>query len=237
MVWAAIWAIVSGVGTLLGKVWEATTKVVDWFIRVLPKPLRFFLFLYFSLYLITLIMPVILGTGFECDTQANVYKINMVDLWYAQQYVDNMAMSCNVINQQDVATDVKFWDVFGMLKWFKEFFVTVKTTSDIYGAIQSGNLSAVQEQIDFCTRYNSFVSSNETISKDFALQEFGEKLEQKDYKQVVHIGCAKTKDNKTYLTLKFFDIDIFNFELWLLLGLMGIMVPFAFKWYNFVFKR
>lgn len=232
---AAIGVVIHGIGVVLGRTWDVSKQFVSWLFGVMPRPLKFFFFLYMVLFLVTLIMPKFLGAGFACADTGEVYKINMFELWSAQKYVDDVAMSCNV--DVEAATDIKWTDVAGLLKWFKGYLLTVRKTARVYYGIRTGNLTMIEEEERFCEEYRRHISSNQTTSRDFVLQQFGEPLSQKDYRQVVHIGCARDNDGEWYQTLKFFNIDLFNFEMWLMIGIMVMLVPFAFKWYHWVHKK
>src|SRR3990172_2820174 len=93
----AIWSLIlSGVGNFFGKVWDISRQLVSWMFNVMPKPLRFFFFLYMVLFLASVAVPKFLGTGYSCDSMGNAYKINIVTLYATEQEINTLASVCGV---------------------------------------------------------------------------------------------------------------------------------------------
>jgi len=234
---SAIGAVIYGVGKVLGKTWEVTKDFVGWLFSVMPKPLKFFVFLYMIIFLITLLMPKFLGTGFECDTNGNVYKINFIKMYATGKYVDNLAIICGAEEDEEPLTELPtFVDmVLTFIDWFKGIFTNIPGFWNIYNsyAISDTNMT----QAELCYAWRTAISTNQTPTKDFVLINFGERLYQRGYEQVVHVGCSRDNDGEWYQTLHLYNLDLFNFEMWLLIGLVGALVPFAFRWYRIVLKR
>lgn len=235
----AIGAIVQGIGTILGKAWDVSKQFITWFLNVIPKPMKFFIFLYMILFLVSVIIGQFLGAGFACDSNGNVYKINFINLYSKTQYVNELSKLCAVEPQESDVVISEFPSFLSMVSsfvgWIKQTFLTVPAYWTLYHGYIVGNSSATNNEI--CNAFRSTVMTNQTTTRDFVLQEFGENLEQKGYKQVIHVGCVKDKEDEWTHTLKFFNIDIFNFEMWLLLGILAVVAPFAFKWYKWVLKK
>jgi len=235
---AALGAILVGIGTVFGKIWDIFKVIIDWFIRLMPGPLKFFFFLYFLLFLASLFMPVLLGINFDCDSKGNVYKINAIENFYSNVYVDRAVDLC----KEAVENEGKI-SVFSWVKYFFTDYVVSTPFRDIFGipavldlvpAVTGGNVTTS----DICYEFSQFNKGNFSNfnSRDFTLSLVGEKLEQKDYKQVVHVGCSKRKNGTYGQTLQFFSLDILNFELWLMIGIFSALVFVAHKWYGMIMR-
>lgn len=227
---AVIGAITHGIGTVLGKTWDVVKSFTSWLFAVLPRPLKFFFFLYMIIFVTSVIMPKFIGTQFACDSSGEVYKINFLDMYVKSKYVDAIAEECQY--EEAVQEESSFFFV----DWLLSLREWGKKTFSFYGVYQvytkTGNVSDMVGY-DICSE----LKGNDTINRDYVLQYFGEKPEQKDYRQVVHIGCSQDDEGEYYTSLHFFNLDIFNFEMWLMLGIIGLIIPFAFKWYSWVHKR
>jgi len=237
----AIGLVFHGITTVIGKAWDITKDILDWFFRILPGPIKFFFFLYMALFLVSIIMPTFLGASFSCDSVGTPYKINFVKLKAMEQYVDHLASLCGFEEEteQPITEMPSFSDL------IKNFFIKIwEGVTEIltppgwwkvYNAYAVGDVNATQAEI--CDDWRTAIQSNQIPERDFVLREWGESVMQSDYKQVIHVGCSRDNEGEWYQTLKFFSLDIFNFEMWLLLGVIGIITPFVFKWYNWVHKR
>jgi len=250
MAWAIIALILEKIGQAVGKVWDETKNLVKWFIDVMPPMMRFFFFLYILLFLASVIVPAFIGVGASCDSKGNVYKINPITLWFDQERVDTLAKQCtgNLRNQTVFGSTVdvtnplsappltwwagvfSYWKDIGM-NWFNAF--------DYWKAVQSQNATKIveiQDQYKICALLRDN-PQNTTVTRDVALQLYGTPIVQKDYKNVIHIGCVTEKDGSQSQTLKFYDVDLFNFEMWLLLGIAMFIVPLALNWYKVILGR
>lgn len=226
------------IGTTFGKVWDVIRQFLTWLLSVMPGPLKFFFFLYIILFMTSLIIPVFLGAKFDCDSQGNIYEINAFEVYFNRIYIDRAVDLC-----EEAATEGKI-SVFSWVKYFFTDYVIstpfraifgIPAVLDLVPMISGGNVTTE----DICYEYEQFSQGNITKfdSRDFTLNMLGEKLEQRGYEQVIHVGCGQKKDGSYYQTLQFFDIDLFNFEMWLLIGLLGALSPFVFKWYRIIIKR
>jgi len=235
-----ITAVVHAIGWTITKTYEVTKDIITQFLRVLPRPLRFFIFLFFILFMISAIMPVFIGTSIACDSYGNAYKISFVKLWDAEEKFQDLKGICYIYSNSTSATlseETHWYDIAGVYRWFKNFLFTIFEVGDIIDAIETRNFTGINETQQMCNSYFEVMNLNESLQRDWVLSYWGEKIESEDYKAVVHVGCSKDNDGEWYQTLMFFNVDIFNFEMWLLLGLIGIFTPMVFKWYSYVFKR
>jgi hypothetical protein len=227
--------IFTGITTAIGKAWDATKDFVNWFFSVLPRPLKFFFFLYVALFLVSIIMPAFLGINFTCDSYGNPYKINFIKLRAYEQYADQLASICGY----DTETNIPLTELPSFIDMVKNFliklmkgvtqFVIPPSYWTVFNDINT-------TQAELCNEYYYQVGLAENMTRDFVLHTWGENTVQTDYRQVVHIGCSLNNDGEWYQTLKFFNIDIFNFEMWLLIGVIGAIIPFMWKWYSWVHK-
>jgi hypothetical protein len=225
----------------VGKTWDAVKDFMNWLFYILPKPLKFFFFLYMILFLISIIMPKFLGAGFSCDSFGNPYKINFLELKATEEYVDQLASICNFnAEAEKPLTELpSFIDMVknSLIKLWKGVTSIFIPSSywKVYGAYALGDINTTQNEL--CDEYRSQVLSNQSLSRDFVLRNWGETVIQADYKQIVHIGCTQDDDGEWYQTLMFFNINIFDIKIWLLLGIIGIITPFMWKWYHWTLKR
>jgi hypothetical protein len=221
---AILETILYGSGKLIGFVKES----ISWFISILPKPLKFLLFLYMVLFFGALIVPQIIGVGMSCDSQGDVYRINFVSRYFDSLSVDWKLSYCGIEGlPQQAYTPID--GIFQLFRFLKEKFTSGGSVSDYL----TNSTSKESECDAFRAEIAGLNTSNEQVSRDYMLQKYGEKVVSEDYKNVVHIQCAfDEKDNEYYPSLFFYSIDIFNFEIWLVLGLFGSLVAFALWYYT-----
>ena len=232
--WGIIGAIVHFIGQAVGKTWDVTRDFISWLFGVMPTPLKFFFFLYMIVFVLATIMPVFLGAGNACDSYGNAYKINFVTLTYETDRLDTLAELCSG-NQSVTVTFTEFLRNVANLKEVSTgFWNYLKNIWDEFTLHrQSGIYANTTECIEFYTMANT---TSEISARDVVLQEYGTKLNQGGYKNIVHIGCSQNKDGEYFPSLNFYNVDLFSLEMWLLIGIAGLLIPFAFKWYRMIIK-
>lgn len=238
LILGSIWA---GLTSVFGKVWDIFKSILDWFFRVMPKPLQFVIFLYFILFFSSMIVPKFIGMGMTCDSKGNAYSFNFLDTYVQSSYIDNLADMCGFdITGQPSNTANSTWLVLPFGEWmsmFKSVFVTTPLKPmTAYKYMKSGELDTSINQT--CRELAVFLNSNpnDIMSKDFVLQHFAQKDTNTDYKSIIHVQCSLDKNGEYFPSLYFYEIDIFDFTLWLVLGLSFGLVYFAFWWYRMTIK-
>lgn len=230
---AIIGAIWVGISTITGKLWTATKDLISYLFDVMPKPLKFFVFLYMIVFVISSIMPVFLGVGNSCDSYGNAYKIGFLDLQMKSNYVNAMANVCSGV--QDTETEFgSFVNSLNFGRMLERIYVTVKRTWGIWSSVRAGNYNNLDPE---CAEFRELNYTNSTVTRDIVLQEWGTKVNQVGYENIVHIGCSQDRNGDYFPSLQFYTLDLFNFEMWLLIGIAGALIPFALTWYRTTLKR
>lgn len=216
-------AILAGAKSALGFVKESIT----WFISIIPKPLKFFLFLYMILFFGTLIVPQIVGVGTTCNSQGVAYKTDFI-----QRYSDTVSLEWQLSYCEiEGLPQQTYTPIDGIIQLFN--FIKTRLTTGNDPADYMTNSTAKTE---FCSELEEDISQldadNEFLIRDLMLQRYGEEVTFTDYKSLVNVQCTyDEKDNEYYPSLYFYSIDIFHFDIWLVLGLFGVLVILAFKYY------
>ena len=231
----AIAAILHGLGVVGTKVWEATKSFVGWMIGVMPGPLKFFFFLYMLLFLASTIMPVFLGTGFSCTSDGEAYEINFLTLQAKSSYIDSMAEICAPTDYE-----LTFSDYTEAMSGnpVQKAVLTIKRIWQTWTQYREGNYTSVDPLCEeFDALYDLEDNSTDVSIKDTVLKYYGEPIIQEGYEKVIKIGCSQNREGEWYPSLLFYTIDLLSYQLWLLLGVVGAIVPFSFRWYRIVMKR
>ena len=218
-----------------GKVLDFTKETVTWFINVMPPSLKFIFFLYLVIFSASMIVPKIVDTTSECNSEGIAYKLNTFDKWQDEFATTSLMSYCGIkgLNQQ------YYTPYDGILQWWRGVVDGggIKTMS---GTFFQGN-STDSEQI--CNEFRSELNlignlTYEQITIDYILTKYGEKIETTDYKNIIHVQCSwNEKKNEWYPTIYVYSIDIFSFELWLTLGVVSSLAWFAVWWYSVTIKR
>lgn len=225
------WAIIGTfIANIFGTVWNITKDFLQFVSQIMPKPMKFFMFLFMTIFLAHLVVPAILGIVVQCDSHGNAYNINVAELSAMQRDYEATAELCitNMSKQQtflDVIhlSDSWNWAYVKLLRW-----ISGQPTPDDINELCS----------DFVAP-NDITNLTVSQESDFVLYSYGEKLAPKDYMQIISVGCVQDvkKPNKWYQTLLFFNVDLFNFEIWLMIGIASAIIPFAFWWYRLILKK
>lgn len=233
-----IGAIIHGIAVVGGKVWNMTRDFVSWLFGVMPGPLKFFMFLYMIMFLLSSIMPVFLGAGNSCSTTGDIYKINPFEIRAKTVYMNNMVKVCTG-SDAGLTTFGDFVEEAAEGGVWQRTWMTIKRVWGIWvawGEAQESNFTANITLDPFCTEFNSLNISDESITRDFVLTEWGTPIDQEGYENIIHIGCTKDREGDYFPTIQFYTVDIFDFKLWLLIGLFSVLITFAFKWYHQTMK-
>jgi hypothetical protein len=236
---AALAAVIHGVSTVVSKAWSVTKEFMSWLIALMPKPMRFFFFLYFILFVTALIMPKFLGAGFACDTQGQAYRMNFFKLMLTTEDTETLSVMCEsqYTGQPVTVTggiDFSLSGLADMLRRLKATVLSLFQMNQIVHGLESGDYSEAKDATEMCEHYRTLVLTNQSTPRDLALMTFGEKLTQSDYENIVHIGCSQDSDGDWYTSLNLYSLDLFNFEMWLMIGIFGALVPFCLKWYRLI---
>lgn len=229
-----ITALLQGIKVIGTATWEATKSFVGWLINVMPKPLRFFFFLYMLLFLVSTIMPIFLGTSFSCASDGQVYKINFVTLNSRSTYIDQMAKICSPTDNELEFSDY----VEGVSgNFIQKALINIKFLWNSWTQFRQGNYTEVEP---LCDEFDDLLALGDNATdvaiKDTVLKYYGETLDQKGHEKVVTVGCSQNREGEWFPSLLFYTIDLLSYKLWLLLGLVGAIVPLAFKWYGMILK-
>jgi hypothetical protein len=236
---AVIGTILAGIGWVLGKTWDGVKGIVDWFILVVPPPIKFFLFLYMILFMSSAVIPPILNISVSCDSKGNAYNIDIVTLWTETDRVDGLADMCLGTTAPEVKPLSFITDLMAQAKWiYRNIVNAIKIFGELKEWRETGNSTAIVETAKLCHEFSlvNTTYSND-FSRDYALQYYGRKIVSTDAKNAIHVGCALNSKGEYHTTLKFFDLDIFNFEMWLLLGVCSMLIIFAMNWYKITLNR
>ena len=140
----AIGLIIHGIGTVAGTTWKVTKDLVGWLFHVMPPMMKFFFFLYFIIFLIGTIIPVFLGTGFQCTTDGETYKMDFVEVNQKIGYVEDLAEVCAQQNL-NVPDNEQEWSLFGgisavtseLVSFFRVTFLSTERVWDVSSSVKT----------------------------------------------------------------------------------------------------
>ena len=179
----------------------------------------------------------------SCDSQGDAYSFNFLDAIQEQGYIDTLGSICGIENVDNTANrSILLTPIYVFIDMYNDVFrntvskpATIKQFYDLY---QNGEFDN-DTITEYCADYRYFINSNpdEIASKDFVLHHFATSNTNTDYKALIHVKCSLDKRGDYYPTLYLYQIDVFNFDLWISLAVATILCWFGVWWYKVALKK
>jgi len=233
---------------------DAFRSLLSWFFQTMPKPLLFIVFLMFVVLLSNFIVPIMANSfGYHCDGSGTVWKVNGLDflvnfdLMRSKPEISGVYVTipficdggsgkrgkvmglCTDCPREENETLNTYSNCIGdgnrlddYPYWTQKLECEMMKCAPPIGHIYNYTADKFQCVETHCINQTLLEYNNKIYSTRMSMPAYGGDFDNYTADNVVYFKCQE--ENPTNIRLTFFGLDIFDYRIWLIGMLLGLII-------------